>query len=65
MQIVEPNIEQLPASLQGANVTLTSLEQALEEADVVCVLVKHRPFIAAVAAVQAKASVVDAVGLLA
>ena len=65
VQIVEPNIEQLPASLQGANVTLTSLEQALEEADVVCVLVKHRPFIAAVAAVQAKASVVDAVGLLA
>ena len=41
------------------------LEQALEEADVVCVLVKHRPFILAVAAVQAKARVVDAVGLLA
>ena len=65
VQIVEPNIEQLPASLQGANVTLAPLEQALGEADVVCVLVKHRPFIAAVAAVQAKASVVDAVGLLA
>jgi UDP-N-acetyl-D-mannosaminuronic acid dehydrogenase len=65
VQIVEPNIEQLPASLQGANVTLTPLEQALEEADVVCVLVKHRPFVAAVAAVQAKARVVDAVGLLA
>lgn len=65
VQIVEPNVEQLPASLQGASVNLTSLEQALEEADVVCVLVKHRPFIAAVAAVRAKARVVDAVGLLA
>ena len=65
VQIVEPNVEQLPASLQGANVTLTPLEQALEEADVVCVLVKHQPFIAAVAAVQVKARVVDAVGLLA
>jgi UDP-N-acetyl-D-mannosaminuronic acid dehydrogenase len=65
VQIVEPNIEQLPNSLQHANVTLNSLEQALEEADVVCVLVKHRPFIQTVAAVRAKARVVDAVGLLA
>ena len=65
VQIVEPNIEQLPNILQHANVTLNSLERALEEADVVCVLVKHRPFIKLVSAVQAKAYVVDVVGLLA
>ncbi len=65
VQVVEPNIEALPQSLQGANVTLTQLEQALEEADVVCVLVKHKPFIESAEQVKAKAQVIDAVGLLA
>jgi UDP-N-acetyl-D-mannosaminuronic acid dehydrogenase len=65
VQIVEPNVEQLPASLQGANVSLTPLDQALEEADVICVLVKHRPFIEAVEGVKTKSHIVDAVGLLA
>lgn len=65
VQIVEPNIHQLPKSLQHENVTLTSLDQALAEADVVCVLVKHRSFIKQAEQVKAKANVVDAVGLLA
>lgn len=43
---VEPNISQLPPKLQHkANIKLVSLNQALEEADVVVVLVKHREFI--------------------
>ncbi|WP_062374970.1 UDP-N-acetyl-D-mannosamine dehydrogenase [Halomonas sp. KX33721] len=64
VQIVEPNIHQLPKSLQHNNVTLASLEQALEEADVVCVLVKHKPFIESAEQIKTKANVVDAVGLL-
>ncbi len=43
---VEPNISQLPQKLQHrTNVKLVSLEQALEEADVVVILVKHKEFI--------------------
>jgi len=65
VQIVEPNIEELPQSLNHSNVALTSLEQALEQADVVCVLVKHKPFIESVEQIKTKTNVVDAVGLLA
>lgn len=42
---VEPNVDALPDSLAGcANVTLTSLEQAVAQADVVVLLVDHTPF---------------------
>lgn len=42
---VEPNISQLPASLsQHDHVTLCSLEQALEQADVLVLLVDHDEF---------------------
>src|SRR5690554_1879634 len=64
VQVVEPNIEALPETLQGTNVELASLDEALAQADVVCVLVKHKPFIKAADAVRAKESVIDAVGLL-
>jgi UDP-N-acetyl-D-mannosaminuronic acid dehydrogenase len=64
LQVVEPNIEALPETLQGTNVELASLDEALAQADVVCVLVKHKPFIKAADAVRAKESVIDAVGLL-
>lgn len=64
VQIVEPNIHELPESLQHNNVTLASLEQALKEADVVCVLVKHKPFIESAGQIKTKNHVVDAVGLL-
>ncbi|PHM66768.1 UDP-N-acetyl-D-mannosaminuronate dehydrogenase [Xenorhabdus stockiae] len=40
---VEPNIHELPHSLEGV-VELVSLQQALEEADVVLMLVDHRQF---------------------
>ncbi|MCV3480625.1 UDP-N-acetyl-D-mannosamine dehydrogenase [Campylobacter sp. CNRCH_2014_0184h] len=43
---VEPNIKQLPLKLQDkANIELVSLTQALDEADVVVILVKHKEFI--------------------
>ena len=39
---VEPNIEELPDGLEG--VTLDSYEQAINNADIVAVLVKHKEF---------------------
>lgn len=65
VQIVEPNIGSLPAILQSERITLVSLGQALEQADVVCVLVKHKVFIERIEQVRLKANIVDAVGLLA
>jgi len=41
---VEPNIHQLPARLTGKDVELVSLTEALERANVLLVLVDHKPF---------------------
>ena len=41
---VEPNVEELPKVLAGRGVTLVDLPQAMEEADVVLMLVDHREF---------------------
>lgn len=41
---VEPNIHELPAVLASAGVELASLEQALEQANVVVMLVDHKQF---------------------
>lgn len=64
LQVVEPNISELPNSLSQSNVALATLEQVLEEADVICVLVKHKQFIYEKESLRAKGDVVDAVGLL-
>jgi UDP-N-acetyl-D-mannosaminuronic acid dehydrogenase len=61
---VEPNIEVLQQNLNQPNQRLTKLSDALEESDVVCVLVKHRPFVDAIADIRRKTLCVDAVGLL-
>ncbi|ELK4665997.1 UDP-N-acetyl-D-mannosamine dehydrogenase [Campylobacter coli] len=43
---VEPNIKQLPPKLQDQkNINLVFLDQALREADIVAVLVKHKEFV--------------------
>ncbi len=43
--VVEPYIEALPATLQGlAEIRLVRAEEALAEADIVLLLVDHRPF---------------------
>ena len=60
---VEPNIDALPQKLEGGTVSLVSLEDALAQADVVCVLVKHRAFIAAKDDILASTKLVDVVGL--
>ncbi|MFQ3189638.1 MAG: UDP-N-acetyl-D-mannosaminuronic acid dehydrogenase, partial [Paraglaciecola sp.] len=41
---VEPNISSLPPKLQEAGIELASIESALEEANVLVVLVDHKPF---------------------
>lgn len=64
VMVAEPNIHELPKRLQAETIHLVTMEQALQ-ADVVCVLVKHRPFIESVEAVRAAPIVIDAVGLLA
>jgi len=64
LQVVEPNIEALPESLQRDNVELATLDEALAQADVVCILVKHKAFTEQTEALRDKASVIDAVGLL-
>ncbi|MCX5464121.1 UDP-N-acetyl-D-mannosamine dehydrogenase [Alcaligenes parafaecalis] len=62
---VEPNIDDLPAKLQGTGIELSALGSALADADVVCVLVKHRPFIEQVAEIRKHAQCIDVVGLFA
>jgi UDP-N-acetyl-D-mannosaminuronic acid dehydrogenase len=60
---VEPNIESLPSKFSAPNLTLTPREIAIANADVVCVLVKHRLFIDAKNSIKQRTSVIDAVGL--
>jgi UDP-N-acetyl-D-mannosaminuronic acid dehydrogenase len=60
---VEPNIEVLPGKLKTVILSLNSLNDALMVADVVCVLVKHKPFIDSVLDIRNHGMVIDAVGL--
>ena len=61
---VEPNVEALPPKLSQQRLELTSLEDALASADVVCVLVKHRLFVDNAGAVKSHVHKIDAAGLL-
>ena len=61
---VEPNINELPVKLQSASFILTKLDSALEQADVVCILVKHRHFIDEIENIRTQHHLVDAVGLV-
>jgi len=57
---VEPNIEALPSVLSNRkNIELTSLDVALEKADVLAVLVKHKQFMS----LNKSGKVIDVVGL--
>lgn len=60
---VEPHVEDLPANLADLPVTLTPLETALNEADVICVLVKHAAFTELGETLASKPRVIDVVGL--
>jgi len=61
---VEPNIESLPQSLEADNLDLVSLEAALDQADAVCVLVKHKSFEEHIESLQKHAHAIDAVGFM-
>lgn len=60
---VEPHIEALPDSLASSQIKLTALDEAIAEADVVCVLVRHSAFAKLAGTLAGKARVIDAVGL--
>jgi len=61
---VEPHVEELPASLQGlSNVTLTALDEALERADVIVLLVDHDVFKQVPASQRSSATVIDTRGI--
>ena len=61
---VEPNVDSLPGKLAVDNVSLVSLEFALDNADVVCVLVKHQLFIAAAEKISKHPVKIDVVGMI-
>ncbi|MBC7201552.1 MAG: UDP-N-acetyl-D-mannosamine dehydrogenase [Pseudomonas balearica] len=58
---VEPNIEELPAKLEGA-LKLASVEEALTEADIIVLLVDHKEFKAIPASNLSSHKVVDTRG---
>ncbi len=60
---VEPNVDTIPARLENGGARLASLDEALAEADVLCVLVKHRAFVDHRQSILAAARLVDVVGL--
>lgn len=62
---VEPNIDELPSHLGAQGVELTSLEQALELANIVVVLVDHKQFKNADKTEFARKVVIDTRGVLA
>lgn len=60
---VEPHITELPTKLSGGTITLTPLEEALAQADVICVLVKHSVFADLKDTLAGSARLIDVVGL--
>jgi len=60
--VVEPHIQQLPPSLQN-KVTLQALDAALQQADILVMLVDHRQFKAVASASVSQSWVVDTKGV--
>ena len=60
---VEPNIRDLPSVLQLNNVSKKTLSESIENADVLCVLVKHKDFINYLNEISVHDHLVDLVGL--
>jgi UDP-N-acetyl-D-mannosaminuronic acid dehydrogenase len=60
---VEPHVTGLPACLSAKNVSLTDLDPALQQADVICILVNHSTFKNVPARLPADKPVIDVVGL--
>jgi UDP-N-acetyl-D-mannosaminuronic acid dehydrogenase len=62
LMLSEPNVEALPASLSA--LPLVSPAEAIASADVIAVLVKHRPFVELAQQLREHPHVIDAVGIL-
>lgn len=60
---VEPNIEELPEELAALGVRLEDQDTALEQADVVAVLVDHREFVERVPEIRQGVAVIDTKGI--
>lgn len=61
--VVEPNIRELPASLDGKNVRKADLNEAVEQADIVVLLVSHKQFSALDRRKINETIIIDTVGL--
>ena len=61
---VEPNIQELPEKLSSKGVELTTLETALEQANIIVVLVDHKQFKAADKTEFASKVVIDTRGIM-
>jgi UDP-N-acetyl-D-mannosaminuronic acid dehydrogenase len=61
--IVEPNVASLPEALCAPNIQQVTLDDALAQADVVCVLVRHRSFDENKRKIIGAAKLIDTVGL--
>ncbi len=60
---VEPNITSLPESLKNEGVLLESLEMAMKQADIIVLLVDHRPFKRITGAQLAEKVIIDTRGI--
>lgn len=64
IMVVEPNISQLPENLSHTSLKLTSLEQVLEQANVIVVLVDHKEFKSVDRALFSTKVVIDTRGII-
>jgi UDP-N-acetyl-D-mannosaminuronic acid dehydrogenase len=61
---VEPNISSLPPKLNHPNLRLVELGHALEQADILCILVKHRAFLDAAICRTSNKPIIDTAGIV-
>jgi UDP-N-acetyl-D-mannosaminuronic acid dehydrogenase len=63
ISIVEPYLKEVPNSLKLDNVKLTSFDEALENTDILCILVKHDKFLEFKERITHFKCTIDAVGI--
>ena len=61
--LVEPHIDSLPKELDKQNVMLTNMKTALDSADLIIILVKHKSFFGVKLESISRKEVMDTVGL--
>ena len=61
--VVEPNVRELPPSLQADNIKLVNMLQVLQTADITCVLVRHASFMEIRNLLHEVDGLIDVVGL--